>query len=352
MTRFAWLQTQTQTLIAAGLLAALAVAAAITGVQLAHLFHTEVATCHTGCGFARQQFASHDNFMNQLLDIVARAAPALIGMFIGAPLIARELETGTYRLAWTQTVSRTRWIVTKLGVGAAVSALLSGLVTLTITWWYRTLDPLESNKYAIFDRRDIVPIGYALFAFAAGALIGLLIRRTVPAMATTLGAFVFARIATATWLRPHLLTAVTRTGTLASGDNFGIASINGGRTAVIAQGSGPPNSWALSSHMTTISGQPATLAERTAFVRQHCPSLMNPPSIAPPAGHHATAVPAPAIDAGQSCINAAAHAFRLSVTYLPADRYWTLQWLETGIFVGLALLCSIGCFWWVTRRAN
>ena len=60
-----------------------------------------------------------------------------------------------------------------------MTVVISGLLTLTITWWYRALDPLSSNKYAIFDRRDIAPIGYALFAFAAGALIGAVIQRTV-----------------------------------------------------------------------------------------------------------------------------------------------------------------------------
>ena len=42
--------------------------------------------------------------------------PALIGMFWGAPLIAHELETGTFRLAWTQSVSRRRWLLVKMGL--------------------------------------------------------------------------------------------------------------------------------------------------------------------------------------------------------------------------------------------
>src|SRR4051794_38498547 len=110
MTRFAWLQSRTQTLAAAGLLAAPAVAAAITGVQLSHVFHRLVAHCTAECGFAIDQFHSHGVFMDHLLDILARAVPALLGIFWGAPLVARELETSTYRLAWTQSVSRSRWL--------------------------------------------------------------------------------------------------------------------------------------------------------------------------------------------------------------------------------------------------
>ncbi len=354
MTRFAWVQTRPQTLFAAAALAAFALVAAITGVHLSHLFHSLVAHCHIGCALANQQFLSHDHFMDRTLSIVARVVPALLGMFWGAPLLTRELETGTFRLVWTQTVSRTRWTITKLVMGALGTVLIAGLLTLTITWWYRALDPLASNQYGVFDRRDVVPIGYALFGFAAGALIGAIVRRTVPAMATTLGVFIFARVAVQSWVRPHLLTPVTHSESLGSADQFGIASLNGGAPTVVAQGSGPPSSWTLSTHLLTAAGQPASLAQRSAFVRDYCPSLANRPvgSIPGPGLHHAVAVPTPANGASQACMDKAAHAFRLAVSYLPGDRYWTLQWLEAAVFVGLALLSGIGCFWWVTRRTN
>lgn len=58
-----------------------------------------LAHCHTGCGLATSQFLSHDHFVDHALDILAQVAPALFGIFWGAPLLARELETGTYRLA-------------------------------------------------------------------------------------------------------------------------------------------------------------------------------------------------------------------------------------------------------------
>jgi hypothetical protein len=253
MTRFAWLQVRTQALITAVVLAALAVAA-ITGIQLAHLYSTLVAHCHTGCDLATKQFLSHDRFMDHALDLVAQIAPALIGIFWGAPLLARELETGSYRLAWTQSVTRSRWLATKLGVVGLATVAIAGLLTLTITWWYRALDTVGANQYAVFDRRDIAPIGYAVFAFASGAFIGAVIRRTLPAMATTLGVYVFARIATTFWVRPHLLTPIHQTISLPSADQFGVASINGSTMRIVAEGSGPANSWTLSSHIVTNSG--------------------------------------------------------------------------------------------------
>lgn len=350
MIRFSWLQTRTQTLVSAGLLGALVIAAWVTGVQLSHLFHSLVAHCTLNCSLSTGQFLSHDHFMDNLLDIVARAAPALLGLFWGAPLLTRELETGTYRLAWTQGVTRTRWIVTKLAFGALATVAISGALTLTITWWYRALDPVASNKFAIFDRRGIVPVAYALFAFAAGTLVGAIARRTVPAMAATLAAFIFGRVAETLWVRPHLLSGITRTGT--RGGQFGIASYNGSATAVVAQGGGPPNSWTLSSHLVDSTGHTATLAERVAFVQQHCPGLAVVPR--PPingGSGRVSAVPAPN-DAGRTCIAEAARAFHLVTRYLPADRYWALQWAEFGIFSALALLCGVGCYWWVTRRVN
>jgi ABC-type transport system involved in multi-copper enzyme maturation permease subunit len=349
MTRFAWLQVRTQALITAAVLAALAVAAAITGIQLSHLYTSLVAHCHTGCDLATSQFLSHDHFMDHALDLLAQIAPALLGVFWGAPLLTRELETGTYRLAWTQSVTRSRWLVTKLAIVGLATVIIAGLLTLTITWWYRALDTVGTNQYAVFDRRDIAPIGYAAFAFASGALIGAVIRRTLPAMATTLGVYVFARIATTFWVRPHLLTPIHQTISLPA-DHFGVASINGSAMTLVAQGSGPANSWTQSSQFVTNSGHKASSTQLAAFVHQYCPNVGLPPAAATPPGH---AVPQPGGPAaGQACLDQAAKRFHLLVTYQPANRYWTFQWLETGIFIALALLAAAGCYWWVTHRTN
>jgi hypothetical protein len=349
MTRFAWLQSRAQTLTAVGLLAALAVTAAVTGVQLSHLYSNLVAHCQTGCNLATAQFLSHDHFLDQTFTILARLAPALIGIFWGAPLLAREIEAGTYRLVWTQSVSRRRWLVTKLGLVGLTAVTVAGLVTLTITWWSRAIDTVGGNQYELFDRRGIAPIAYAAFAFAAGALIGVVIRRTVPAMATTIAVFVLARVATTLWVRPHLLSPLHKTMSLKDGGAFGFASSNGSAVALIASGSGPPNSWTLSSQIVTNTGRPVTTAERIAFVQQHCATLANPPD--PSSGHvdHPVAV----VDqAAQACTDLAARTFHLVVTYQPADRYWTFQWLESGVFFAAALLAAVACYWWVTHRTT
>jgi len=352
MTRFAWLQTRTQTLVTAAMLAALAIAAAITGVQLSHLYTTLVAHCQTGCDLAVNRFLSHDTFMDNTLDLLARAVPALLGLFWGAPLLAREFETGTHRLAWTQSVSRSRWLVTKLALGAVATALLAGALTLTITWWYRSIDQVNTNSYNVFDRRDIAPIAYAVFAFAAGALLGAVIRRTVPTMAATLGVFVFVRVAISTWVRPHLLTPLQLTQSLLgagprSNTEFGVGRSNGGPIQVFVKGSGGPDSWTLSSHLVNSSGHQVSGSQMSAFLHQYCPNVGTPPP--PPPGGGVARVIGPS--AGRDCLDHIARTYKLLVSYQPSGRYWTFQWMEAGIFVLLAMLCMGGCYWWVTRRS-
>ncbi len=124
------------------------------------------------------------------------ALPALLGMFWGAPLIARELESGTYRLAWTQGVTRSRWVLTKLAVVGGASMVAAGLMSWMLTWWASPCRHAQrqSFRFVIFDSSYIAPIGYAAFAFALGVAAGVLWRRTVPAMATTLVVFIAVRV--------------------------------------------------------------------------------------------------------------------------------------------------------------
>ena len=347
MIRFAWLQARGQTLVGAGALAALAVATAIVGVHLSHLHSSLVSGCqqHGDCGIAVSEFLSHGNFFEHVLDIVAQVAAPLLGVFWGAPLLARELESGTHRLVWTQSVTRSRWLITRLAIVGLATAMLAGLLTLAITWFYRDIDPLASNRYAVFDARDVVPIGYAVFAFALGVLLGAIIRRTVPAMAATIVGYVGARVAITLWVRPHLLTPVHKAMGLLSG-GFGFEIMNGS-ARMVAKGAPPSNAWRLSSHIVTSSGHVASSSQLSAFLQQHCAKLttLPPPTVT---GRVAKQGGNPAIF--QACGNRAARVFHLLVTYQPANHYWPLQWLEVGIFVALALLAAAGAYWWVTRR--
>jgi hypothetical protein len=347
VTRFAWLQSRSQTLLTAAMIAGIAIAAAVTGIHLSHLYHSLVLHCQTGCDLATSQFLSHGQFMEHAFDILSEAAPALFGIFWGAPMLARELENGTHRLAWTQSVTRSRWVVTKLAVAGVSTAVLAGALTLTITWWYRDIDLLDTNRFSVFDHRDIAPIGYALFALSVGAFIGAVVRRTLPAMVATLGAFVLARVVMLIWVRPHLLAPLHKATSLLTG-GLGFEVTDGG-VNLVTKGDGPAKAWTLSSQVVTNSGQIPSPARLSAFIQHYCPSIASPGAVTK-AGPGIAQPPAPA--AFHACQAQLARSFHLVVTYQPDSRYWAFQWLETGIFVGLALLTSAGCYWWVTRRTG
>jgi ABC-type transport system involved in multi-copper enzyme maturation permease subunit len=202
----AWRQLRSQLLVVIGVLVVLGVLLALNGSHLVHLYDTTVATCaqHNDCPSVTQNFESQAKW-NHALDALVLVVPALIGIFWGAPLVARELETRTNRLAWTQSITRSRWFAVKLAVVGVASVVTASLVSLMVTWWASPYDRLQDAPYAVFDQRDIAPVAYALFAFALGVALGVLIRRTLPAMAATLVAFVAVRFVVSQWIRPRLI---------------------------------------------------------------------------------------------------------------------------------------------------
>ncbi len=122
--------------------------------------------------------------------------PLILAVFIGAPLIAGDQESGTAQLVTTQSVSRRQWLIAKLGL-AYTLALVSGVVLSALfTWWwkpYRSLFPSEWIDGLIFDNTGPVLPAFLLFLTAAGVTIGVLVRRVLPAM---VGAFLFTAMTT------------------------------------------------------------------------------------------------------------------------------------------------------------
>jgi hypothetical protein len=194
-----WRQFRAQAIVAAGGLAVTAIVLAVSGVQLADRFSASgVVGCHPhgSC----EQLAS--NFLGALQDSgyqvvftlaigLIYAVPALIGVFWGAPMITREIETGTFRLAWTQSVTRTRWLAVKVGLAGLIAVATAGLLSVMLGWWANPVylasakAGARSTTYTrflpeLFGVSGIAPIGYAAFAFAIGMTFGVLIRRPPP----------------------------------------------------------------------------------------------------------------------------------------------------------------------------
>jgi hypothetical protein len=316
---------------------------------MAHYYSSTVATCASrgDCDVVIGVLGNKHPLL-QHLSLVGVLVPALIGIFWGAPLIARELEAGTFRLAWTQSVTRTRWLAVKIGVVGLASVVAAGLFSLMVTWWSSPLDTVQANRFLpdIFSERGIVPIGYAAFAFALGLTVGLLVRRTLPAMATTLFAFAAVRIGFTLWVRPHFMAPKHKVLPLTDTPiAFGRMS-SSGPMSLHSEGAHLPNAWVTSTHIVNDAGQALT----GDVVATMCPNIAPPAPI--PAGGGPVEAPSGLKDSIRSCVAKLSEQYHVVTTYQPASRYWAFQWIETGIFVALSLLLAGFCFWWLRRRLN
>jgi hypothetical protein len=194
MIRFAWTRFRTQALVGAGVLAIAGAVLLLTGIQLNHAYYAAVAVCEQqgNCAHMFTYTFPSQGYLNaaSTLGAAGLAVPGLIGMFWGAPLAAREFETGTFRLAWTQGVTRTRWLAAKLAIAGVAAIAVGELFSLMVAWWSNPIhkaDPGYTEFTSGSFHTGIAPAGYAAFAFVLGVTAGLLIRHTLPAMAVTSG---------------------------------------------------------------------------------------------------------------------------------------------------------------------
>ena len=340
MTWLTWRQFRAQAIVAWAALAAFAMAHVVTGPHQAALYNSAgLADCHSGCSTLAANFIS--GVKGTAAEIVfyagivaLYAAPALMGMFWGAPLVTREIESGTFRLAWNQSVTRTRWIIVKLSLIGMAAVGTAGLLSLLTSWWASPLyhaaaaaggNSLNINRLGppLFGATGIAPIGYAAFAFALGVTVGVLVRRTVPAMAITIALFAAVQIVTPAFVRPHLITPVRAVQPLSSVSLNGIGDTNNGVLLLqIGSVDGLPGAWITSSHAVNAAGQaishvpPACTSQTPGFVQ---------------------------------CLGS--HGVRVEITYQPASRYWAFQWYETGFYLMLALGLSGICYWRIRRLA-
>ncbi|GAA1592035.1 transporter [Kribbella sancticallisti] len=342
-----WRQFRLQALVVVGAVAVLAVLLAVTGPGLADDYQ------RYSTDFLNQlRFDRINEYLYIAGQIVVYAAPPVIGAFWGAPLIARELEAGTHRLVWNQSISRTRWLVTKLAVTGLGAMAVTGLLSLAVSWWADPIDDAigagqTSGIYnvprllpPVFGARGVVPIGYAAFAFALGVAVGLVVRRSVVAIAITLAAVIAVEIISPMFLRPHLMTPV-QTHVVVTTDNMRGLQLSGPEEnpevmRVEAQLPGEGN-WKLSEVTVNSAGQ----AQKTL------PSWV---ADCGPGGPNATAEETRVRPPFSTCFQRLAdEGYRQKISYHPADRFWALQWRETGLFLALGLLITGFCFWRIRR---
>ncbi|MFD7656483.1 ABC transporter permease subunit [Actinosynnema sp. NPDC059797] len=215
MTWLIWRQHRTEVCVLGLLVGMFGVALLVLGAQAHDLFPGGPARCAGEAGVTEACEASFRRldeeygYVENLLTAF-NLVPVVIGAFLGAPLLARELEDGTWQLAWTQAVPRMRWLAAKLAALAGVTAVLTGAFTAVVTWFRRPFDAWEGRfQYDAFDLEGLVPVAYALFAFGVATAAGAILRRGLPAFGVAFGAFLAARMSVALLARPAYATPLT-----------------------------------------------------------------------------------------------------------------------------------------------
>jgi ABC-2 family transporter protein len=313
-----WRQFRIQALTAVVAFVALGAVLGYTGPHVVDLYHASgIQACqasHGDCGPLIDNFTSHYSWWHGLGAFII-IIPALIGVFWGAPLLARELETGTHRLAWTQSVTRTRWLATKLVIIGVASIITAAAFSVIIALWLSPFDKVAGNRFSpgTFSQRGIVPIAYAVFAFALGVAAGALIRRLLPAMVATLAGFAAVRLVVQQWVRPHLATPLHVTSAIFD------------RSAAVTQ-----SVWVVSSRVVDKAGHTVTIDRDTIRTRCNLPE----------GEFSRTALGACSQRLGLHAV----------LTVQPAHRFWPFQAWEFAIFIVLAVALTSFAFRWTRHR--
>ncbi len=297
-----------------------------------HDAYAAAIACHPAnspaCGNLVNAFnvSATDHFMGDKGPggVLLQLVPALIGAFTGAPVLARELETGTFRFAWTQGFGRWRWVLAKLVLLAVVLAAAGAAFGVLVSWYYQpefatshqALGLVENSPLVtLFSLREVTFPAWTLAAFTISALAGMVIRRVVPAIVATLALYAGLAFAAGGFLREHYLAPLV---------NHAL-NLPGASTA-----------WIIS--------QWSTRNGRFAFAGDPPPDLLNQYCSAGSAAKNG-----PPGDMFAQCL--APHGFVQWTSYQPASRFWTFQLIEGGWLLALsAALIAIVVFL-VHRRA-
>lgn len=323
MTWLTWRQHRAEMFSLGLLVAVIGAFLLAVGLQMHSLFPNGAGQCvgidvPETCSTAIRRLNEEHGYASKMLNLL-NLVPFLIGAFFGAPLVARELEAGTWQFAWTQAVPRMRWLAVKLGVLGAATALLAGIFSAVITWYRQPIDALDGRFNAdAFDLEGLAPAGYALFAFAAATAAGALLRRSLPALAVALGAFLAVRVFVAGWLRPNYQEPQRLMELVAADD-----SADPGNPRM---STGDPRDWTIATGYVDSSGRPVSLYDA---VMMHSAAEKEGMKFA--AYLHERGV-------------------QQWVEYQPAERFWPFQLVETAIFTSLAAALLALVVWRIKRR--
>ena len=272
------------------------------GLSACNMLHPSLA-----CGDAWATFSGKYDVLttwNELFTLT----PLVVGILVGAPLVARELERKTSLLVWTQGVTRMRWLVGMLlGVFAGTIALFAAFSLLN-TWWLHPFIQLDGRFNLIFEVVGIVPIAYAAFALALGIAAGALLGKTLPAILVTIVGYLPLRMAVTRGLRPYHFVAPV--------------DVRGESMPALS-----PADWTLGGGFVDGAGHPV---DNTTFQN----TCLSSPGVTS--------------DSFRQCLHD--HGWVQYIIYHPDAHFWPLQYAESTFFTALAVILIVLTFVVVWRR--
>ncbi|HEY4348340.1 MAG TPA: hypothetical protein VGM80_12190 [Gaiellaceae bacterium] len=324
-----WRQHRVALTGVAAFLGALAVYVLIAGLSMHHAYSTATA-CRPASSPACGNLFLNANRMNPILagGYALQVVPVIIGMFVGAPVLAREMETGTFRYAWTQGFGRLRWTLAKLILLGLVLAVATGAMSVLFSWYYHpyfearnpavSFSEMAPLSPGLFPLHGVTFAAWTLAAFAIGGLAGMLLRRIVPAMAATLVVCAGLAIGTGLIFREHYLTPL-----------------------VTSKSNTPVAAWVTNQWLTKGGTRyPAHGDQAISLFQRLCPAsasggpgIKNAPLLSP-----------------VQCF--AQHGYTQWSAYQPASRFWSFQAIESGWLLILSVMLIAATVWLVRRRAT
>jgi hypothetical protein len=358
-----WKQHRKLFVILAVILALYAVLAIPMGLNVWHTYQHALATCGKtdSCSQLsnnllwsgwKQSVNPNSGHGASLLLVL----PFLLGMFVGVPIITREYNESTNLLVWTRSISRRKWLTTKLVWILIATALFAGTLTALTTWWARAGNALYLNRFTVqmFDTQGIAPIGFAVLAVSIGIALGAWLKRTMVAIGLTLVLVLAAQIVIGNHVRPHYMTPWTYNAPVLA------SSTSGNGDPLQAQA--PSNSgasWVVSGNLVSKTGQPISWSNppQTCIVTNP-----NGNANAGPVGSNSAMAVAgkggavrdailsrnggPAVDL--DCLSKIG--YHWTTKYQPAYRYWDFQRIELGLYLALSVIPIGATYWLVLRR--
>lgn len=320
-----WRQHRGEAIAVGATLVVLALVLLVTGNMMANTLQQLGATGCFGSSPNDGCFNAINTFLGEYRTLWSASRgfvvlPALLGIFIGAPLVARELEQNTHYLAWTQDTTRLRWLAVKLCLVGGGCLVVMAIATVLVTAWRGPFDQIFGVFSGLsFDASGVAPVAYTAYAFALALAAGTLLRRTVPAMAVTLTGFLALRMPVA-FLRPHFQQPI-----IVSWDPI---------TNAIPRNYPSETDWVIEEGgWMDHAGHVLDLGQ----VDKTCAAAVLPSN----AGE---------VDPFNYCAHA--HGWVQYVAYQPVDRFWLFQGIESAIFVAATAALLALTIHWVRRRLN